>query len=94
MSNAIDNIEQIGNWKFIYNGKEFIKVINFPGEGPSESMWVEIVSGNDLEGVGRLSNHPVWSDLKHGDLVRYSGGSADDKPSYDGLAEEKEDNRE
>ena len=62
-----------------------IKVIDFPAEGfAGESMWVEIVDGDENDGVGLLRNSPCFSDLKFGDSVRYAGGTDETKPRFAG----------
>jgi hypothetical protein len=75
------------NFKIIDDdGRTLLKVIDFPAEGfAGESMWVEFIHGNDYEGVGLLSNHPAFSELKYGDVVKYSDGTDEIKPSYSGL---------
>lgn len=75
------------NYKIVEDdGRTLLKVINFPAkEFAGESMWVEVVHGDDFVGVGLLSNHPTFSDLKYGDIVKYDNGTDEIKPSYSGL---------
>ena len=66
----------------------YVKVINFKneGDGPAgEIMWVVVTEGNELEGVGRLNNDPLFTSshgCSCGDLIRFGGGTADTKPSF------------
>ena len=65
------------------DGTILIKVVNFPGgEFAGESMWVEVVDGDENDGRGILRNDAVCSDLKYGDEVAYGGGNDDYKPEY------------
>jgi len=65
------------------DGTILIKVVNFPGgEFAGESMWVEVVDGDENDGRGILRNDAVCSDLKYGDKVAYGGGNDDYKPEY------------
>ena len=62
------------------DGKVLLKVINFlvPENCgfAGESMWVEVIKGNDNEGIGRLNNIPyVCEDVKVNDIVIYEGGT-------------------
>ena len=74
-------------WRREIDGKLFIKVIDFPHDCfAGESMWVEVVVGDELSGAGILRNHPTGSDLKYGNVVCYDGGTEETKPRYTGLA--------
>lgn len=65
------------------DGTKLIKVVNFPGgEFAGESMWVEIVDGDENDGRGILRNDAVCSDLKYGDEVAYGGGDDVYRPKY------------
>lgn len=82
-------MEQFGNYKLVDGDKTWIKVIDFPvPEGSpvgGESMWVIVVEGTDNDGIGTLDNEPVFcTEVKHGDRIRYGGGTDDKKPKYMG----------
>ncbi len=81
-------------WREEKEGKVYLKITHFPvPSGASyegvpvdgESMWVEIVAGNDNKGTGILRNTPAFCDVvKFGDMVQYHKGSKYDKPQYAG----------
>jgi hypothetical protein len=57
-----------------------VKVIGFPG---NESMWVRPdANSTENEGTGTLDNDPFCSDLKHGEVIKYGGGTDIMKPRY------------
>jgi hypothetical protein len=65
----------------------FIKVTSFPVPDPcvveGESMWVKLVEGDENKGTGILSNEPAFCEVaKNGDLIEFSGGTDDQKPSF------------
>ena len=72
------------NWKQTgERGELLVKVVEFPGDGiGGESMWVEVLEGDENDGTGLLRNNPVFSDLKFGDRVKFSGGTDNEKPRY------------
>ena len=54
------------------------------GDRGSESMWVEIETGDWNNGTGRLRSTPGFSDLKFDDLIKFEGGTAGTKAHYVG----------
>jgi len=82
-------VEQIGNWKIIDDdGNTLVKVISFPAGNSGfagESMWVEVVDGNENSGSGYLRNTPAFCDIEYGALVRFDGGTDDIKPHFTGI---------
>ena len=89
--NRWSSANDVENWKIVDEEGVILKVVDFPSEHKDlagESMWVRVVEGDDYDGYGHLDNHPMLSDLKCGDLVRYGGGTDDEKPHYRGLVGE------
>lgn len=82
-----------GNWKIEEDGDVFIKVVNFPVPKGSpvagESMWVKKTSGTDNFGQGTLENVPAFcEEVSFGDLVKYEGGTDEEKPRFAGSVED------
>ncbi len=75
----MNEMQMYGDWKIVNGSKTHLKVVGFPG---GESMWVEVIDGDDFEGQGRIDNHPVCSELSRGDLVTYGNGSDEAKPEF------------
>ena len=40
-------------------------------EAMSETMWVEIIEGDETQGIGRLHNNAVGLNLSVGDMVKF-----------------------
>ena len=77
--NAEENFTAYGDYKIEHDdGRVQVKVVDFPEH---ESMWVEVVFGDENDGIGKIRNFP-FSHLNYGDLVEYSGGTDDKKPQY------------
>ena len=85
----------MNNWRVdMPDGRVLLKVCNFPCtkapheimprlRGASgESMWVIQQTGDDFAGTGTIDNDPALSDLKHGDLIEYGGGTRTTKPVF------------
>ena len=78
-----------GNYKRVReDGKVLLKVINFPVpescEFVGESLWVEVMVGNNNEGIGRLDNEPNFcEEVKVNDIVN-EGGTDERKPHFAG----------
>ena len=52
-------------------------------EVAAEAMWVDIVQGDEDDGIGVLDNEPLFfSEAKLGDLVQYAGGSESSLPLF------------
>ena len=79
-----------GNFKMVgEDGKVYLKVINFPVPENcgvvGESMWVEVMEGNDNKGIGLLNNIPRHcEEVKVNDIVIYEGGTDERKPHFAG----------
>ena len=80
----MEDYQFFGNYKIVDpDGQVYLKVVGFPSEVGTESMWVALVSGDENNGVGRLDNEPVGiAGLKLGDLVSFGNGTDTAKPEY------------
>jgi len=58
---------------------QIIKVVGFPNH---ESMWVEVLIGDENEGTGRLDNNAACSSLMSGDIVAYHMGDESTHPRF------------
>jgi len=78
------------NWRVVEDdGTILLKIVDFPcdyGDFGGESMWVQVVKGDDNDGIGFLRNEPSFSSLRFGDFIAYAGGTDETKASYDGRA--------
>jgi len=52
---------------------------------PQEAMWVDIVEGDENNGVGRIDNYPLSPHLHIGQLITYGGGTDTHRPVFQGL---------
>lgn len=78
-SKRMKETQTFGNWKIVNGDQTILKVVGFPG---GESMWVIVTEGNDHEGLGRIDNHPIFSDLVRGDLIAYGNGTDEVTPEF------------
>ncbi len=61
-----------------------------PEDSPvgGESMWVEVIRGDENEGFGILKNQPEFFELAdYGDMVQFSGGTDRLKPEFESVVE-------
>ena len=86
----------VDDWKRVdRDGVVSLKVFGFPirdgrREGKSvtsESIWVEVLDGDDCTGVARITTSPISSRFIVGQLITYGGGSINDRPQFTGVAD-------
>jgi len=70
-----------------YVKDNFVKVIDFPVPPRccvgGESMWVRVIEGDQNNGVGILSNAPLFCEfVKEGDHIEFAGGTDHLNPSF------------
>jgi len=58
------------------------KQIKFIHKEAGESMWLEIIEGDEIRGRGRVLNDSVITDLSWGDEIMYEGGTETTWPFF------------
>ena len=81
---TIDEWTHCGDWKMIApDGRVFLKVAAADADGNiSESLWIQRIAGDDMNGTGLLANAPLSFNAAPGVAVTFFGGDEKTKPRF------------